>query len=123
MRLPIGIEGVDFTPYTNKNKYRVSYTRREGSNGGTMLDGSRTVDLLAYKAVIEWDLNALTSAQLATVLGACIKQYVTVTFFDPMINDTREAVFIPNVGRADYAFDRHDLYYFKDGITIKLEEK
>lgn len=123
MRLPIAIDGVDFTPYTNKNAYRVSYEKREGANSGVMLDGSKSFDLLANKAKIEWELNALTSAQLSAVLTACLKQYVTVTYFDTLTNAERTAEFIPDVGRQDYAFSRHDLYFFKDGITITLEER
>jgi len=123
MRLPIVIESVNFEAYANKYEYSVSYTKREGANSGTMLDGSRVYDLLAYKAVIELELNALTSAQLSAVLTACMKQYVTVTFFDTLTNAQRTATFIPDVGTQSYAFDRHSLYYFKDGIKIKLEEK
>ena len=123
MRLPITINGVDFTPYTSKNAYKVTYEKREGVNSGVMLDGSKTFDLLAYKAVIEWELNALTSAQLSAVLAACMEQYVEVSYFDTLTNAERTAEFIPDVGTQEYAFSRHDLYYFRDGITIKLEER
>ena len=123
MRLPITINGVDFTQYTSKNAYKVTYDKREGANSGMMLDGSKTFDLLAYKAVIEWELNALTSAQLSAVLAACMEQYVTVTYFDTLTNAERTAEFIPVVGTQQYAFSRHELFYFRDGITIKLEER
>ncbi len=123
MRLPIVIDGVDFTPYTMKNGYRVQYIRREGVNSGLMLDGSTTIDVLAFKAVIEWDLTAMTSAQFSNVCNACIKNEVTVTFFDPKTNAERTAVFFPTLGQANYAFSRHNLHYFRDGAVLTLEEK
>lgn len=123
MRLPITIDGVDFTPYTSKNAYTVEYVKREGPNSGQMMDGSQVIDLLAYKALITWELNALTSAQLSAVLQAAQKQYVTVSYFDTAINDVRQATFIPTVGAQAYAFARHGLHYFRDGTVLTLLEK
>ena len=121
--LPIVIDGVDFSALTNSKSYKVSYIRREGANSGVMLDGSRTVDTLARKAVIVWELNALTSNQLAAILSACSADYVEVTYFDTKTGAARTATFIPEIGEQDFAFERHGLKCFKDGISLRLEEK
>ena len=118
------IDGNNFTAYAKKSKgYRVTYKKREGVNSGIMQDGSKVYDLLAYKAVLEWDLIGLTSAQISQIMTACLKQYVTVTFFDPKINADRTASMIPDVGEATAAFQRNGGTFWEDGITIEMEER
>lgn len=118
------IDGVNFTSYCKKGKgYRVTYVKREGVNSGIMQDGSKSFDLLAFKAVLEWDLIGLTSPQIATIMTACLKQYVSVTFFDPKINADRTASMIPEVSEATAAFQRNGGTFWKDGITITMEER
>ena len=59
-RLTLKIGGVDFTEYVKRNGgFTYSYDRREGSNGGLMLDGSKTVDLIASKLVVSVAFNPM----------------------------------------------------------------
>lgn len=128
--LPITIDGEDFTDLTDRNTYIVTYTPREGPNGGIMLNGDKTVDVLrndqdepVYKPTISWKLNALTAAQLARIQRACMKPDVLVSYFDTATAAEASAVFHPTLGAANFAFERHGLYYFRDGINLELEAK
>ena len=46
-RISVLIEGVDFSTFFNKYGATFHYEERLGANGGLMLDGSETVDVLA----------------------------------------------------------------------------
>ena len=121
MKMVIG--GNDFTAYSKKTKgYRVTYQKREGVNSGIMLDGTKVYDLLAYKAVVEWDLIGLTSAQISQILNACLVHYTSVTFLDPWANAERTATMIPDVSEATVAFQRNGGTFWQDGCTITMEE-
>ena len=118
------IGSTDFSGLTKKlGGYTVRYVKREGVNSGIMQDGTKTYDLLAYKAVITWELIGLSTAQLSQVLTACMVQYATVTFDDPYTGSTRQSSFIPDVGDADFAFRKNGVNWWKDGLTITMEER
>lgn len=122
MTLIIG--GTDFTALAKKsNGYRVTYNKREGVNSGVMLDGSKVFDLLAWKATIVWELNGLTAAQYSQLLSACMQQYVSVTFFDAASGANKTAECIPEISESEVAFQRHGITYWKDGITVTMEER
>lgn len=123
MALPLTIDGVDFSGDVERNSYTVSYIKREGGNGGTMLDGSITVDILAFKTVITWDITALTSTKLSTLIDACLHDYVEVTYLDPLTNSTQTANFVVDVGTLDFAFQRHGIAYFNSGTTITFTQR
>lgn len=103
--------------------YTVSYQKREGPLSGYMQDGSKTFDLLAWKAVVTWELIGLRTQELAQVLNAVMNNYVQVTYFDPKTNANRTATFIPDIGDLNVAFQRNNATFWKDGITITMEEK
>ena len=130
MRLPITIDGVDFSTLTDRNKYVVTYKPREGSNSGIMLNGDKTFDVLVddqdnpvYKPTISWKLNALTLSQLSAIQNATAKPEVTVSYLDTRAAAENTAVFHPTLGAANFAFARHGLYYFKDGSDLTMEAK
>lgn len=123
MRLPLTIEGIDCSNYANINNYNIGYKAIQGNNGGIMLDGSTTVDVLAYKCVITLDLNSMTGIQLSTILTAILKPYVTVTYFDTLTNANRTAVFMPEIGSSRFAFFTDGSKRFDSGTTLVLTER
>ena len=123
MRLPLIIEGIDCTNTANKNNYAVGYIPIHGSNGGVTLDGSTTVDILAYKCVLTLDLNTMTGAQLSALLSAILKPYVTVTYWDTLTNETRTSSFMPGMGSSLFAFGDNDVKRFNSGTTLTLTER
>ena len=121
-RLPFVVDNVDFSAKINRFSYAVGYEKREGSNGGLMLDGSETVDILAFKAVVTVSTNGMRSEELAQLLTALLKPYVQLLFFDTRINDTRTATFIPDVSAAPLGFAAPDRKIF-DTFQITLRER
>lgn len=124
--MPLIINGEDFSSLANQRKYVVSYEKRSGNNGGMMLDGSLTEDVLAIKAIITWTLDAMTAPKLQRLLaqvGNADSPYVIVTFFDARLNSERTAEFIPSIGEINYAFSRNSLAWFRDGIVLTLRER
>lgn len=121
-RLPFVVDDVDFSAKINRFSYAVGYEKREGSNGGMMLDGSETVDILAFKAVVTVSTNGMRSEELAQLLTALLKPYVQLQFFDTRINDTRTATFIPDVSPAPLGFVTSDRKVF-DTFQITLRER
>lgn len=122
MRLPLTINGTDFSELASRCEYTVGYNVRTGSNGGMMLNGEMTVDILAYKAVITWPLNDMTAADLAAIQTAVLTDYVTVTYWDTKTNASRQAVFMPKISSAKIGILRTSGKWWKD-ITLTLEEK
>lgn len=121
-RLPFTVDGVDFSARINRFAYSVGYEKREGSLGGMMLDGTETVDVRAYKAVVTVSTNGMRSEELAQLLTALLKPYVQLQFFDTRINDTRTATFIPDVSAAPLGFVASDRKVF-DTFQITLRER
>lgn len=122
MRLPLTIRGVDCSSLAQKYGYTLSYSVRSGSNGGMMLDGSQTIDILAYKAVISVDMNPMSDAECSQLLSLVQRNYVTVTYFDIKTNSVRTAEFIPKIGTASPVILRDGKKVF-DGMTLTLEER
>lgn len=96
-RLPYIVDGVDFSAYVNRWQYTVGFDFREGSNGGLMLDGALTRDLLAIKARVTVTVNDQRGPELAALLTAVLKNEVSLQFFDPRANETRTGTFKPTV--------------------------
>lgn len=122
MRLPLTINGTDFSELASRCEYTVGYNVRTGSNGGMMLNGEMTVDILAYKAVITWPLNDMTAADLAAIQTAVLTDYVSVLYWDTKTNASRQAVFMPKISSAKIGILRTSGKWWKD-ITLTLEEK
>ena len=90
MQNPISVNSRDISNIVTRYGYMVSYTRVDGGSGGTMLDGSTTVDVIAVKAIITVPLMPLMESQLNSLLDSLYaNDYVTVTYYDPRANATR----------------------------------
>lgn len=119
-RLPFTVDGVDFSQKINRLMYSVGYEKREGSNGGLMLDGSETVDILAYKAVVTVQTNTLTDSEAAALVSALLKPYVQLTYWDLKTGGDRTASFIPDVDTAGILlFDGKTPYFSEFQITLR----
>lgn len=123
MALTFRIGNADFSSWVNDRTYAVDYERQSGENAGFMLDGTEWLDTITVKAVITWDLNSITAERLATVLRVALQDYVQVTYFDTLTNADRTATFIPTISGQNYAFPRHGLNYFRDGVQLTLRER
>ena len=119
-RLPFIVDGVDFSTKINRLVYSVGYEKREGSTGGLMLDGSETVDILAFKAVVTVYTNALTESEVTALFSALLKPYVQLTYRDLRTGSDRTATFIPDVDAAEILLiDGQTPYFSEFGITLR----
>ena len=90
MQKEIRINNHDYTALVTRYGYSVSYTKIDGGQGGTMLDGSTTVDVLAIKTVITVPLMPLFESQLnGIVADALSSDYPTLYYFDPRTSTYR----------------------------------
>ena len=104
------LNGIDFSDCLKKYDYSLAYEKREGNNGGMMKDGSMTVDVLAWKAVLKIKTDGLKAERMQELLSHLIADYVTVTFFDSRTNAERTGEFIPSVVDVPIS-------HFKDGVV------
>lgn len=91
-RLPLIINGADFTADAKRFGYSITYEKRTGRNGGMMLDGSIEEDVIAWKAAVVWRLNDLTADRIAALNTAITSASVTATFWDDFFKRRRENV-------------------------------
>lgn len=95
MQKEIRINDIDCTSLFTRYGYSVGYTKIRGNNGGTMLDGSTTEDVIAIKAVVTLPLMPLTEEQLTGVISNVYSaDYVALYFFDPRAGEYRQAEFM-----------------------------
>lgn len=86
-RMPLTINGVDFTEAASRREYAVYYEDRTGPHSGNMINGDEYYDLIDRRPVITWPLNALWSDELSALLEAVYwSTYVPVTYFDTRAN-------------------------------------
>lgn len=84
MKKNISINNVDCSSLFMRYGYTVNYKKIRGKNGGTMLDGSTTEDVIAIKAVISLSFMPQTEADLTAFLTSLYgSDYATVYYFDP----------------------------------------
>ena len=124
MRNLVIIDGVDFSADFNKYGSSVRYDPREGENGDMMLDGSMMVDILAWKAVLTLPCNDLTGDRLSALLQATLKAEISVTFWDPRLNEQRTATFIrPELSDQTLTLQTSKGVRWYSGMTLTLTEK
>ena len=83
-RLPLIINGTDFSRQVERLGYQVVYEDRTGENTTLALSGDEYLDVLTSRPIITWPLNMLWSDEMAALRSA-IKSaiYVPVYYFDP----------------------------------------
>ena len=118
------INGHDYSKYVHDKGYTLSYECREGQNSGMSLSGHYIWDIIGWKAVISCTLNALTAECLSQLLNdILVADYVTVTYFDTKANANRTSQFMQSIGDQNFAFKRHGINFFRDGIKLTLRER
>ena len=122
-RLTFKINGIDYTNAVQRYGMATTYVKREGVNGGMMLDGSMTVDVIAYKARLVIPLNPMTASEQAALINAVCDSYVSVYYFDSRTNAYRTAQFIPDIGTTNVAILRAGNVKWFNGLAITLEER
>ena len=122
-RLPLNINGTDFTDMANRTGYSIEYEDRTGENAVLLLSGDMDIDLLASRPVIYWPLNALWSAELAQLAQAInAYPYVPVFYFDTATNTDKYGYFHGTISRADARLITASGRML-DGMTLTLRSR
>lgn len=118
----LSIDGIDITPYIAERGLKWSKTAVEGQNGGAMLDGSTTRDLIAQKVTLEIEFIAMESTRLQQLLSLFQREYFTVRYSDPLsgvrsmqasTQRTPASIVIRRVGGTTYW----------DGVSVTIQER
>ncbi len=111
-KMPLKINGVDFSALTERCGYSIVYEERTGGNGMMMLNGDEYVDVIARKPALTWRLDSLTNDQLAELLQAVhAAVYVSVEYFDTETNSVMTALFKGSVSEQEVGVIRAGGYY------------
>lgn len=120
-RLPLTINGVDFTASASRTEYRIYYEDRQGENEVMMLNGDEYPDIIDRRPVIVWPLNALWADELANLYTAIgDDQFVTVQqYFDTKTNSIKSGTFRASISEqaAGIITGTNKLLY---GMTLTL---
>ena len=122
-RLTYKINGVDYTNAVQRYGMSTTYQKREGSNGGMMLDGSMTVDVIAYKAVLTIPMNPMLASEQAALISEVTTDYVNVYYFDVKTGGYRTAIFIPDIGTTSAVILRDGENKYFSGLVLTLTER
>lgn len=93
-KMPLKINGVDFSSLTERLGYTIAYEDRTGNNSMTMQNGDQYIDVIVRKPVLSWRLDSLDAGDLArliTAINAAV--YVPIYYFDTEACATRTAYF------------------------------
>lgn len=113
-KMPLTINGVDFSALTERCGYSIVYEARQGGNSMTMLNGDQYTDIITRRPVLTWRLDSLTNTQLALLLTAVhAAPYVEVEYFDTESNSVKTAVMTGSVSGQEVGVLRSDYYRFR----------
>lgn len=122
-RLPLTINGTDFSAAVSRTEYSIIYEDREGENAVQMLNGDEYPDIIDQRPVITWPLNAMWASELAQLFTAVgTGQYVPVTYFDARTNSVKTGTFRGTISQSGVGIidDRGKLVY---GMTLTLRSR
>lgn len=124
-RLPLVINGVDFSMAASRLRYHVTYEDRAGENATYLKNGDEYLDIITARPVITWALNALWSNELAAlkvaIRGAV---YVPVYYFDTETNAGATGYFHGSLGTEQVGLIRSaNEIMFKDGLVLTLRSR
>ena len=123
-RLPLVINGTDFSRQVQRLQYAVTYEDRMGENTTNLLNGDEYLDVLTKRPVIVWPLNMLWADELAALHAAIDAAiYVPVYYFDTVQGKAKIGYFHGSIGQTRAALVRDDATAFADGAVLTLRSR
>ena len=111
-KMPLKINGTDFSELTERLGYSITYEDRKGGNSVTMMNGDEYQDIIVRKPVLTWRLDSLTAAQLKTLHAAInASVYVQVYYFDTATQTNKTAYFHGTISPQEVGVIRAGNYY------------
>lgn len=111
-KMPLKINGVDFSADTERLGYSIVYEDRKGGNTMTMQNGDEYQDIIVRKPVLTWRLDSLTMTRLAALHAAInAAVYVSVTYYDTATASQKTAYFHGVISSQEVGVIRNGGYY------------
>ena len=123
-RLPLIINGTDFSRQVERLGYQVAYEDRTGENTTTALSGDEYLDVLTSRPIITWPLNMLWADEMSTLTQAIRGAiYVPVYYFDPELGEATIGYFHGTIGSAQVGLIRTNQIAWQDGAVLTLRSR
>lgn len=123
-KMPLKINGVDFSAMTERCGYSISYEDRAGANSMTMQNGDQILDVIAQKPVLSWRLDSLTNSQLSQLISAISAAvYVSIFYFDTKDNTTKTALFHCTISEQEVGVIGASGYYRFKAPTLTCKAR
>lgn len=111
-KMPLKINGVDFSRLTERLGYVIVYEDREGGNSTMMQNGDEYLDVIVRKPALSWRLDSLTMTDLAALHAAInAAVYVPVSYFDTATASVKTAMFHGTISEQEVGVIRPGGYY------------
>lgn len=128
-RLPLIINGTDFSDAAQRLGYSIEYEDRVGTSPIMMLNGDLYPDIIDRRAVIKWPLNMLWRDELANLhralsnLNPYVPAYVPVTYFDTWRGWEQRRYFMGSIGPQVPGINNARGLAFQSGSVLTLRER
>lgn len=123
-RLPLVINGTNYTEIANRTGYEIEYTDRIGENAFMALSADQYPDILARRPTIYWPLNYLTGEEMAQLMGdVYAADQVQVYYQSVRDNAPTWGWFHGTIGRVPIVIVRSTGLLIRDGVTLTLESR
>lgn len=114
------IDGVNLSPYLKDNNLSRGYTERKAKSR-VAIDGALYITKVR-KLVLAVDFDPLPESTLQDVIAAINKDYVTLTYTDP-VDGLKTKTFIASVGDITLALENVNGTSYWSGLSLSLEEQ
>lgn len=116
------IGNLDMMPYIARGGLQWQRSDVDGSNAGRTLSGEMQRDRVAIK--VRWDVTCrpLTADEQALVLQAIEPEFVSLTYTDPVTNNTKTGYFYSNNFPSSFAMVKNGVDWWS-GLTFPLIQK
>ncbi len=123
-KMPLTINGVDFSADTERLGYSIVYEDRKGGNTMTMQNGDEYQDIIVRKPALTWRLDSLTMTRLAALhaaINAAI--YVSVQYYDTATASIKTAAFHGTITTQEVGAIRNGGYYRFKAPVLTMRAK
>ena len=124
-RLPLILNGHDYSQDANKWGYSCSVVTRTGPNARQMQDGSKRPDNLAYKTRIVFQMNGLKADRRAALAADIMADFTVGTVYDANYDALREDVeWMCTLSAAPIPWYNTDgSVKYSKGLVLTMEER
>ena len=123
-KMPLKINGTDFSALTERCGYSIVYEDRKGGNSVTMMNGDEYQDVIVRKPVLTWRLDSLTMNQLQSLHAAINASiYVQVYYFDTATKSNKTAYFHGTISDQEVGVIRSGGYYRFKAPTLTMRAR